>query len=761
MSVSRPAPQVDIVVVVRDLPESLRHRVDGLLAQLQDAGRGIVRNVVRLQVDRGGTVAAAIDRALAAPGADAVLLDARAIVTRGWLDALVRCARSDPRIATVTPFSNGTGLSPFPRLHDRELEDADAERIAAALAAAAVPTWPDVPVGGGACIYVRRAALDALGGFDAAFESGTGLQRDFCLRALRVGWRNVLADDAFVGVAGPAVDPARDDASARDDARLADRDPHYADVPRAFAAADPLRPLREAARFRLGTTDDARGVLHVIHDHGGGTETHVRALIDATRERWRHCIATAVGDRWQVDQYLDDGATRRFEFVRGEDESWPAFVRGIVTTFGIGLVHVHHLSRSRAGVLAALPSLGLPYGITVHDLWLACPTVTLTRADGRYCGGVTDAVLCTRCLGALGTFAGADIGSWRSDHAAFVAGAAFLIAPSQWAADMLLRYFPGARSRISVIAHATPNAWALSPPARGPDRPTSAVLLPDDDISSVAIVGAIGRDKGARRIERLVQRARARSARLRFVVIGYLDVQHAPWQSADAMLTVHGRYSVPELPALFRHYRVALAAYPSEGPESFSYTLSETWAAGLPALVPPIAALAERVTQSGAGWVLTDDEWHDEDRMLDRIVALAGPTSAAVRAAASANARAAAATVGAGMADATSERYELARADAQSTVSPGVPIECFSALRLRDALGYVGWAAPAMTAAKDAAAVEAQTLRGGRGDPARAPLAGFAHWALSIRRTAPGRLLYRIAPSALIEVLKSRLGGGR
>jgi hypothetical protein len=258
-----------------------------------------------------------------------------------------------------------------------------------------------------------------------------------------------------------------------------------------------------------------------------------------------------------------------------------------------------------------------------------------------------------------------------------------------------------------------------------------------------------------------VQRARARSAQLRFVVIGYLDVQHAPWQSADAMLTVHGRYSVPELPALFRHYRVALVAYPSEGPESFSYTLSETWTAGLPALVPPIGALAERVTQWGAGWVLTDDEWHDEDRMLDRIAALAGPPSAAARAAASANARAAAATVGAGMADATSERYELARADAQSAVSPGIPSERFSALRLRDALGYVGWATPAMTAAMDAAAVEAPTRRNGRGDPARSPLAGFAHWALSIRRTAPGRLLYRIAPSAVIEVLKSRLGGGR
>ena len=65
--------------------------------------------------------------------------------------------------------------------------------------------------------------------------------------------------------------------------------------------------------------------------------------------------------------------------------------------------------------------------------------------------------------------------------------------------------------------------------------------------------------------------------------------------------------------------------YPSAGPETFSYTLSEAWAAGRPVLVPPIGALAERVQATGAGWVMTDDEWRDEMRMLDRILALVAP----------------------------------------------------------------------------------------------------------------------------------------
>ena len=38
-------------------------------------------------------------------------------------------------------------------------------------------------------------------------------------------------------------------------------------------------------------------------------------------------------------------------------------------------------------------------------------------------------------------------------------------------------------------------------------------MLPDDDVPTVAVLGAIGPDKGARRIERLAALVRARAAR--------------------------------------------------------------------------------------------------------------------------------------------------------------------------------------------------------------------------------------------------------
>ena len=50
---------------------------------------------------------------------------------------------------------------------------------------------------------------------------------------------------------------------------------------------------------------------------------------------------------------------------------------------------------------------------------------------------------------------------------------------------------------------------------------------------------------------------------------------------------------------LLDHYGVRLVAYPSAGPETFSFTLSEAWAAS-PRVVPPIGALVDRVSTTGA-----------------------------------------------------------------------------------------------------------------------------------------------------------------
>jgi GT2 family glycosyltransferase/glycosyltransferase involved in cell wall biosynthesis len=677
----------------------------------------------------------------ARPGSDVVLLNSDTVVTRGWLAALARCATSDPRIGTITPFSNNAEICSLPRFCADNPWPAgrDPELLAAALARAAVPTYPDLPTGVGFCLYLRRALIDAIGLLDPAFGLGYGEENDYCMRAAAAGFRNVLCEDAFVlHLGGSSFGEMRADLSARNTALLNAKHPGYEALVRSYIAADPLRPLRELALVEHRRASGPRhGILHVMHGHGGGTEYHVRALIAALSEDFRHYLLIAVGDEWQLEEHAS-GRVLVFDFSRLPGEPWPELLGGIAARFGIDMVHLHNISGCRDGLLAALESLSVPYGYTVHDLNFACPTITFLDPRERYCGAVTDAASCDACLAAQPPLAAVDIGSWRERHGALLARAAFVIAPSQWAASTLRRYF--ADPAVAIVPHGSAQGMTRE------DAVRTRIELPDDGFPTVAVIGAIGPDKGARRLERLVELTRERGLRLRWVVVGYLDRGREQWQSADAVFTQHGPFDSREVTALLEHYRVRLVAYPSAGPETFSFTLSEAWAAGCPAIVPPIGALSERVAATGGGWVLSEAEWQDEELTLERIAALLDPAQPAALKAAAARARRAPQPTLAAMAAATSAIYRdaLAREPAKLGTAPIAASRCLAAL------GYRPWSPPHHPRSVVTAA----------GNGVHAPssaLTLLARTALSIRHTLPGRLLYRLTPKPLLDALRQRL----
>ncbi len=193
MNAAPTTPAIDIIVPVYNAPDDVRRCVDSVLrhtpgdyrllliddaspdpriaAYFEEIGQINPPRVLLMRNGRNLGFTATVNRGIAASHADVVLLNSDTIVTAGWLDALARCAGSSLRIATVTPFSNNAEIASFPRFCENNQwpEDADAEAVRAALADAAVPTYPDLPTGVGFCMFVRRSALDELGPFDMAF----------------------------------------------------------------------------------------------------------------------------------------------------------------------------------------------------------------------------------------------------------------------------------------------------------------------------------------------------------------------------------------------------------------------------------------------------------------------------------------------------------------------------------------------------------------------------------------------------------------
>lgn len=185
--------------------------------------------------------------------ADVVLLNADTVVTAGWLQRLADCAASDPRIATITPWSNNAEICSFPVFCEANPPPEHPDAIAEA-AAGLDPDFPELPTAVGFCMYLRRAALDQLGGFDAAtFGRGYGEENDFCRRAAAMGWRNVLCTTAYVvHLGGASFAPLGLAPNGDNLARLVARWPDYNERIARFILDDPLRPHRARLDERIG-----------------------------------------------------------------------------------------------------------------------------------------------------------------------------------------------------------------------------------------------------------------------------------------------------------------------------------------------------------------------------------------------------------------------------------------------------------------------------------------------------------------------------
>jgi len=662
---------------------------------------------------------------------DVVLLNSDTIVTHGWLTKMLACAASDELIATATPFSNNAEICSYPQMCGNHpwMPDSDAERSNRALELASRRSYPELPTAVGFCMFISRRALRVVGHFDDQYGLGYGEENDFCRKVVAAGMKNVLLDDTFVAHVGNRSFDAKKAALVEANSRLLiSRFPDYPKLVQDFIAADPPRPTRQLGRSieRILSAPRLPGVLHVLHGKGGGTEHHVHDLV-RTIAGHRHYVLIVLGDRWELEDIgeSDDGAPIRYVFERKTDELWASLLQQIAGAFAIRFVHVHHLSGARIGLLTALAGAGIPYGFTAHDFHLACPTITLMDASDRYCGGETDPDACRRCLSSQAGLRDVDLAGWRDQHAQFLARSEFVLTPSQSAADLLARYYP--LHAVSVVPHDKPDV-ATADIAIEPK-----FSLPDDGVPVVGVLGAIGPVKGARRFERLVALTRQLKLPLRWVLIGYLDRQYLPVQDDDKVMTIHGPYRPAEIPALMDHYRIRLSVFPSAGPETFSYTLTESFAAGRPALVPPIGALGERVIASGGGWTMVD--WRDDRAILDQLMRLLDVDAQSALEAAAARGRKSVAAEGS-MGSLTAAVYAQVAGATPDRPEIRDKARIYAAI---DAAEEVPHPAPVVV----------------RSDSAW--LIRLAHVAVKFRYTRPGRWVARALPPGIQRRLKARL----
>jgi GT2 family glycosyltransferase/glycosyltransferase involved in cell wall biosynthesis len=149
----------------------------------------------------------AANQGLAHSSADyVVLLNSDTIVTPQWLDRMVACIESDPRIGMVGPLSNTASWQSIPDVESGGdwasnplPPDISPDDMGGLVARYSGRIYPPMPFLNGFCLLLRRELLQEVGNLDEEnFGLGYGEEDDLALRARNAGWQLALADDAYV-----------------------------------------------------------------------------------------------------------------------------------------------------------------------------------------------------------------------------------------------------------------------------------------------------------------------------------------------------------------------------------------------------------------------------------------------------------------------------------------------------------------------------------------------------------------------------------
>ena len=547
---------------------------------------------------------------------DVVLLNADTVVTQGWLDVMADVA-VQPGVATVTPLTNHGSICTLPEevidAFDLRSANPRIDECAAFVRTHSLERRPPVISGVGYCMWVTRAALDAVGGFDEeAFGRGYGEEVDFCMRATRAGFVHLVDDATFVyhrgGVSfGEASTPSQAAASKV----IHDRYRFFARANRSERNDDPLAVGFAALRLALTERDRSRPhVLHLMHtspDSMGGTEQHVRGLVSALGDEFDFSVmypndsGFVVKTAWRVPagrvthELAYPGAGHK---VSGVVDAGAGFaLQAVLDSLEVDVVHIQNLVNFSWAPLEVLESFSGGVVASVHDMFWVCPNHSVLYRGAVACGLPDDLAACTRCLPETKQLPVERLVKSRATVARHLGVVDRWIVPSWSALDHLSKVYELPVERVEVIGHGT-----LVDVARL-RRPPDPVTVYEEPLR-LGFVGLGWAKKGLRTINELCERLLGTT----------IEVHHfGPLVDSGSHpgLHRHGPFDSAILPDLLQAAGINVVLLPGHVPETFSYVMSEALAAGVPVIGARHGALGERIRAEGVGWTFDPESFEE------------------------------------------------------------------------------------------------------------------------------------------------------
>jgi GT2 family glycosyltransferase/glycosyltransferase involved in cell wall biosynthesis len=549
---------------------------------------------------------------------DLVFLNSDTYVPPRWLERLVVAANRRSDIATVTATSNHSGAFSVPEPYGVNPTPATMtpEGYATLLSRVSGLNQPVVPTGNGFCMYVRRAAVEEIGGFDEeAFPRGYGEENDFCLRALKAGWTNVIDDRSFVyHIRSASFGDEQPQLQEAAQAALAQRHPDYTALTQTFNNDPLVKDMRSRAQTLARWVNQPRTqvasnrlslprILYTLHYDGeGGTAMTTADLVGRVSEQFECFLIVPEKDTLKLD-YWAGGAWRRvasvkldgpMDLIDAPRPDYEAAVATLLLAYDISLLHVRHLIGHSFYLPRIAARLNIPVVMSYHDFYAVCPSVTLTDEKGTYCRGS-----CTAGFGECPTMVPLPpeqqplkhgyIHTWHARIRASFPYCKTFVTTSDYVRDLFYRIYPELRDgdAFKVIEHGRDNSLQPSPAATPSEHEPFRVLL----------LGNILQPHKGFGVAQAVK-ALDKNNDVEFHFLG------AAPPEAHKVGVAHGRYLRDELAERVAKVRPHAIAIFSIWPETYCHTLSEAWQLGVPVIGSVYGAVGERISRHGGGWAI-------------------------------------------------------------------------------------------------------------------------------------------------------------
>lgn len=532
---------------------------------------------------------------------DVVLLNSDTEVTSGWLEKMQTCAYSKPMVASVTPLSNNATIASVPvYLAENKLPQGfSLEQYAKEIEQCSQKLYPELCTGHGFCMYITRQAINHVGLFDEeTFGLGYGEENDFSYRAMQHGYVHLLADDTFVYHKGTqSFSPSSVSKAANHLNILRKRYPqetHNTDV---FVRDNPLLFIQENIQQNV-INRKRPNILFFIHDFRGkeyknigGTTIHVYDLIDNLTDEanihvfYRDVIKGVYAVKSYYGEYektLFLGDIQKMSSNALFNQDFKRLVSKVFAWLRIDIIHVHHTKDLYWDLFDEAFKQNIPVLYTFHDFYSLCPSVHLLTKDKKRCDGIVSH-LCDNCY-----YNSQDIKNWQKEISIRLKKCQKLYAPTESARRVITNAFP--KLSVTVREH-------------GYEIPViQEVPLEKQKTKSfnIAFVGGIADIKGLDYLKG-IQKA-IRGSDIQMHLFGTTSSFY--YNSNQENYCYHGAYERKELPSLLTQQNIKLVMMLSVVKETYSYTLSESIACGIPVLAFDLGAVGERVKRGDIGFLL-------------------------------------------------------------------------------------------------------------------------------------------------------------